>query len=208
MKLCYIVLTCELFLPTRAAWQNATCLKNVDPKDVYFISCKPSGENVYGWNTGDDYHSCPYKYMMFLKNMNIDYDWYIFIDDDTFIHTNHLEHALVNYDSNKSYYIGSHRFDQWKVNYMSGGAGICLSKHLYNKVIEYVRSKETLQELYFNYNGDVTLGSWISNIQDVQFIDDDRFHANKHNSEEELTNFISFHYLKSKEEFEYYYEKI
>ena len=44
----------------------------------------------------------------FFKNMNIEnlYDWYIFIDDDTFVFHNRLIKLLENYNSNENYYIG------------------------------------------------------------------------------------------------------
>ena len=207
MKICYIILTCENFLSTRAHWQNSTFLQKVDKKDIFFISGKSNGENVYGWNTADDYHSCPIKYMYFFVNMEIDYDCYIFIDDDTYMNTTNLAKYLKNYDSTKKYYIGTSRFDQWNVKYMSGGAGFCLSNPLYKSVAEYVRSKNNIKDLYFNYNGDVTLGSWVTRIRDVLYINEERFCANKHESENQLIEFISFHYLKTKEDFEFYYEK-
>ena len=208
MNICYIILTCEKFLPTRAHWQNSTFLQKVNKKDVFFLSCKPSGENVYGWNTKDDYHSCPIKYMGFFINMEIDYDWYIFIDDDTYMNTTNLTKYLKNYDSTKKYYLGSSRFaQQWDLTYMSGGAGFCLSKPLYKSVTEYVRSKNHISELYCNYNGDVTLGSWVKKIPEVLYINETKFSANKHTSEEELIDFISFHYLHTKEDYEFYYDK-
>ena len=36
MNICYIILTCEKFLPTRAHWQNSTFLQKVNKKDVFF----------------------------------------------------------------------------------------------------------------------------------------------------------------------------
>jgi hypothetical protein len=207
MKICYIVLTCEKYLPTRIEWQNSTFFQKVDKKDIFFISCKSSGENVYGWNTEDDYQSCPIKYIKFFMNMEIDYDWYIFIDDDTYMNTTNLTKYLKNYDPTKKYYIGSSRFDKWRVKYMSGGAGFCLSKSLYNSITEYIRSKNNMQELYFNFNGDVTLGSWVNHIPDVLYVHENRFYAQKHKSENQLFEFISFHYLNTKEDFEFYYKK-
>ena len=207
MKICYIVLTCEKYLPTRIEWQNSTFFQKVDKKDIFFISCKSSGENVYGWNTEDDYQSCPIKYIKFFMNMDIDYDWYIFIDDDTYMNTTNLTKYLKNYDPTKKYYIGSSRFDKWRVKYMSGGAGFCLSKSLYNSITEYIRSKNNMQELYFNFNGDVTLGSWVNHIPDVLYVHENRFYAQKHKSENQLFEFISFHYLNTKEDFEFYYKK-
>lgn len=205
MKICYIILTCEKFMNTRALWQNRTFLQKVDKKDVYFISCKKSGENVYGWDTSDDYHSCPTKYIKFFKHMEIDYDWYVFIDDDTYMYTKRLHEFLQSFDSKQLLYIGSKRLDNWQIPFMSGGAGFCLSKELYKRVTQYVVTKSD-RELYFCYNGDVTIGSWISNISNVIHIDEARFFANKHNSEDQLTTFISFHYLKSKEEFDFYHK--
>jgi hypothetical protein len=185
-------------------WQNETFLKDVKEEDVFFISCKPSGKNVYGWNTTDDYHSCPLKYICFFKNMNIDYDWYVFIDDDTYMNTEELNKYLSNFDTNELLYIGSSRYDMWEIHYMSGGAGFCLSNKLYKLVTQFVREKP-IPEIIFNYNGDVTLGSWVNRIPDVKHINDDRFRATNHENEEQLKDFISFHYLKTREQFEFYY---
>jgi hypothetical protein len=205
MRVCYIILTCEKFLQTRAKWQKDTFLNDVDAKDVYFISSKMGEPNIYGWNTEDNYEGCPKKYVRFLQNMNIDYDWYVFIDDDTYVNTYRLVELLQTYNSDEILYIGSKRFDQWNVNYMSGGAGFCLSSSLYKLVTEYVRER-TDRQLYFNYNGDVTMGSWINKIPNVLHIDNVRFSAEHHKTDEQLTDFISFHYLKNSEQFEYYHK--
>jgi hypothetical protein len=204
MKICYIILTCEKFLPTRAAWQNDTFLKNVDEKDVYFLSGKPDGSNIYGWYTPDTYEGCPMKYMCFFRNMTIEYDWYVFIDDDTFVNTKNLRDYLKMFDVKQKYYIGSERHEH-NLHFMSGGAGICITHSIYKEIIEYVTDRK-FDELYFNYNGDVTLGSWINKFKDILFIDDKRFSATKHTTEEQLDDFFTFHYLKSKEEFEFYHK--
>lgn len=199
MKVCYIILTCEKFLNTRASWQKSTFLQDVDKKDIYFIS-GVSSENVYGWNTPDHYEACPMKYMMFIKNMDIQYDWYIFIDDDTFMYPSRVRDCLAAFDERKKYYIGSERTEREFV-YMSGGAGFCLSNALYQEIKRYVDDK-TLNELYYNYNGDVTVGYWISKMNDILYVTHPLFSADPPRNEEELKNFISFHYLKTKEDFE------
>jgi hypothetical protein len=208
MKICYIVLTCEKYIPTRVQWQNATFFKTVDVKDIYFLSCRNSGENIYGWNTGDYYEACPIKYMCFFRNMLIDYDWYVFIDDDTFINTKNIKTFLELYDASIPYYMGIINYTQYPFKTCSGGAGFVVSKNLYHEIVKFVRSKPD-NELYYNYNGDVTVGYWVSIINEknkqVNYLENKQFHTDKHVKEEELENFISFHYLKSIEDYEYYY---
>ena len=95
-KICYIILTCEKYIDTRVNWQSATCFKYINNKDCYYLSCKPVNckKNIYGWYTKDDYTSCPDKYIAFFKNLDLVYDWYVFIDDDTFIFPDRLQKFL------------------------------------------------------------------------------------------------------------------
>ncbi len=203
IKICYIILTCEPYLETRVKWQNDTFLKSVDKADVYFISCKNKEPNIYGWNTPDNYEACPIKYIKFFKNMLIDYDWYCFIDDDTFLNIKNLHNLLQKYNSEESLYIGSSCRGYNPPFYMSGGAGFVLSKSLYLKLLNFIRNTEDnilLQSIY----GDLSVGLWIKNIENVIFCNNNNFHPVKHSNENELQDFISFHYLKSFEDFEFY----
>jgi len=206
-NICYIVLTCEKFIETRVKWQNDTFFKNVDKKDVYFISSvSHTDSNIYGWNTADNYESCPMKYICFFKNMLLDYEWYCFIDDDTFIHTNNLNKFLQNYNSSDPLYIGKLCNNYNPPFYMSGGAGFILSKPVYLHLLNYIRCN-TIEELCKSIYGDLSIGLWLKNSENnfnIVKIDNEHFNSNIHTDESNLTEFISFHYLKTFEEFEFY----
>ena len=209
-KICYIVLTCEKYISTRVKWQNETFFKNVNNQDIYFLSCKKSGTNIYGWDTEDNYESCPNKYIAFFKNMTINYDFFCFIDDDTFINTNNLNEYLKIFDCNRSLYIGKLCKNYSPPFYMSGGAGFILSKKIYVDLLHYVRNTND-NELFKSIYGDLSIGLWLKNIKDIEYIDNDndnRFNSTTHNESSDLNKFISFHYLKTFEEFEFYYNLI
>ena len=93
MKICYIISTCNKYLDTRVKHQMDIMLKNVNKEDIYYLTSKPDIKNRhFGWYVMDDEKNITWKYIHFIYNMNIDYDWYIFIDDDTFV----FEKRLIN----------------------------------------------------------------------------------------------------------------
>jgi hypothetical protein len=51
----------------------------------------------------DDYLSLPYKFYYFFRNIEMDkeYDWYVFIDNDTFVYHDRLEKSLEAYYPNE-----------------------------------------------------------------------------------------------------------
>jgi hypothetical protein len=158
--ICFIILTCEKYINTRLKWQLKTSLKEVPKKDIYAISCKMGKESyIYGWNTADDYDSLAMKYYMFIKNMDIHYDYYMFIDDDTFVFPSRVISWLSQYDKKVPYYMGCKL--EYPVNItMSGGAGFILSNPAYKALRKHVGS---LQE----FNGilaDRTMADWLNHI--------------------------------------------
>jgi len=202
MKCCYIILTCENYLKTRAKWLLENCLYNVDPSDIYFLSCKKIEPNIYGWDTPDNYESCPLKYIRFLKNMELDYDWYYFMDDDTFVFPERLKMFVMNYNKDEPLYIG-HRCENYAFPiYMSGGAGFLLTKPLYLSLCEYIRNIPD-EQLYVSIYGDYSIGLWLSNIE-KQVIPNKLFNPTTHNNDYELNNCVSFHYLKTEEQYKFY----
>ena len=159
--ICYIIITCEKYIDTRLKWQLNTSLKEIPKKDIYAISCKMGKESyIYGWNTADDYDSCAMKYYMFITNMDIEYDYYMFIDDDTFVFPSRVINWLNQYDKNKPYYMGC------KLNYrpqiaMSGGAGFILSNPAYNALKGHLCS---LEEFKGTLPSDIKIAQWLDKI--------------------------------------------
>lgn len=212
MKVCYIVLTCEKYIPTRVKWQKETCFKNVPFNDCYFLSCKRSGENIYGWNTADDYPSCIIKYIKFFQNMDLDYDWYMFIDDDSFVFPNKVNQYLARFDKRIPLYIGAMWSHIENLRFMSGGAGFFLSKSTYKMLRTFLMNdvNASLREKQAPHNGDVSMGVWIREINIlnnycIQLYNDWKYLKIGHsNNLLEIINSVSFHYVTTENMFQLY----
>ena len=217
MKICYIISTCDKYLDTRVKYQMDIMLKNVKREDIYYLTSKPDvDKRHFGWFSMDDTQNITWKYIHFIYHMNIpDYDWYILIDDDTFVFENRLKKFLTNYNSNENYYIGKeldHIRSQFCL-YMSGGAGYAISKSLYALITEYVR-KIGKNEAYYplinlkeQWCDDLCIGLWIQEIaktNKVNQFNSNLFHLAEHENEYQLTDAITFHKVIKKEQYEFY----
>ena len=219
MKICYIISTCDKYLDTRVKFQMDTFLKDVPTEDIYYLTSKPNTEKrQFGWNCMDNPENITWKYIHFIYNMNIpDYDWYIFIDDDTFVFQNRLENLLQQYNQNDYYYIGK-ELDHIKNEfclYMSGGAGYSISKALYAKIYDYLRNIGINEAYYFLINlkeqfcDDLCIGLWIREIEKrdaicVKQLNHDGFHLDVHKSNYELIDAITFHKVTTLEQYNFY----
>jgi hypothetical protein len=216
-KICYIILTCERFLPTRATWLRENAFKNTNPSDYYFLSCKPGPHSVYGWDTADDYNSCPWKYIEFFKNLDLDYDWYVFLDDDAFVFPDRYRANLSQLDHTKKLYIGCQMGHLENLVFMSGGATFTISRPTYNLIKHYIRTSnmhdvQQCRSSHMNH-GDVSIGQWITNINNnIDAMDNQitllqspfMISYNPHENDHQLQTSSSFHYLKQKEQYELY----
>lgn len=217
MKICYIISTCDKYLQSRVKFQMDTMFKNVDKSDIYYLTSKPDTENRhFGWHCMDDTQNITWKYIHFIYNMNIpDYDWYILIDDDTFVFEKRLCNLLAKYDSNDNYYIGK-ELDHIQSDfclYMSGGAGYAISKSLYSLITEYVR-KISKNEAYYplinlqkQWCDDLCIGLWIQEIaktNPINQFNNNLFHLAEHENKTQLQDAITFHKVITKEQYEFY----
>jgi len=211
MKICYIISTCDKYLDTRVKYQMETMFKNVNREDIYYLTSKPNhNERQFGWYTMDDPKNITWKYIHFIYNMNIpQYDWYIFIDDDTFVFNHRLEVLLSSYNSNECYYIGK-ELDHIKEKfclYMSGGAGYAISKPLYSLIVNYVKTNG-INLSFKHWCDDLCIGLWIQEISKentVKQINNDLFHIG---IDADINTAITLHKLTTREQFDYYYYTI
>ena len=184
MRICYVVVTCEKYLDTRVNCQLETMFKSVPLEDIYFLGHKSDPERrLFSWGAPDDYNSAPFKLRDFFFHMTLDYDWYIIIDDDTYVYTNRLMAFLqsLSHSDLDRMAIGKildHVKDSEWGYYYSGGAGTVLSRGLYKDICNLIQTNP-VEKIVRHNCGDICLGMWIKYIVPIpsQFaINNDNFH--------------------------------
>lgn len=212
MKICYIISTCDKYLDNRVQYQMDTFLSDVNRNDIFYLTSKPNIEKrQFGWNCLDDEKNITWKYIYFIYNMNtiLDYDWYMFIDDDTFVFIERLNHLLKNYNKDELYYIGN-ELDHIKKDfclYMSGGAGYAMSNGLYKLIYNYVKTTG-INKSYQHWCDDLCIGLWINQLKSshtINQIHNPNFLLFPHKTENELHNAITIHKIMTADANLFYY---
>jgi hypothetical protein len=203
MKIAYIILTCEKYLPTRAQWVLEHSLGAVESRDLYFLSgpARTGETSIYGWGTPDNYEGCPMKYIAFFQNMELDYDWYFFMDDDTFVSTDRLAAFVQELDATQSLYIGNICNHLSYPVYMSGGAGFLLSRPLYTALCQYMREMPA-SAVPQDRHGDLSMGLWLTPINKQVMDKKELFYPGMYKNGDDLSKAISFHYLKEEGDYQ------
>ncbi|XP_026327583.1 glycoprotein-N-acetylgalactosamine 3-beta-galactosyltransferase 1-like [Hyposmocoma kahamanoa] len=70
------------------------------------------------------------------KNHRQDADWFLRTDDDTYVIMENLRYLLSNYDHRKPLYLGCRFRSHTPQGYMSGGAGMVLSRDALDRVVK------------------------------------------------------------------------
>lgn len=139
MKLIIFVHTCKLYEESRAKLIESTWGDNTD---VVFITDNESSSlknnvNLGPYIPGPTYHPVTvYKMFMLFLNKYSDYDWFMIIDDDSYLYIEKLKTYLSFFDKSDCYMIGdylnwvkfnnnfTYDYNAW----ISGGPGIVFSK--------------------------------------------------------------------------------
>jgi hypothetical protein len=205
MRVAYIILTCEKYVNTRVQWQLQTMFRHIDRSDLYFLGHTTDPDRrLFSWGAGDSYEELPSKFIDFFKHTDLNYDWYILIDDDTFVFTERLSALLATYQSHDSFAVGQlldHIRDSYWGFYLSGGAGTVLSRMLYQQLCTYVRTTP-LNLVSCHWCADISLGMWIKRVGGQLFHHHD-FHADIYNpSKDDIKQAITFHHLKEWDDYE------
>jgi hypothetical protein len=211
MKICYIISTCDKYLDNRVKFQmESAFLKDVSSDDIYYLTSKSNiDQRQFGWNCMDDPKNITWKYIHFIYNMDIpQYDWYLFIDDDTFVYKNRLQNMLTKYDVDDCHYIGKeldHITKDFGL-YMSGGAGYAISRGLYKLIYEYVRTKG-VNACFKHWCDDLCIGLWIQEIAKttkINQLNSNLFNVDIHANDAQLTTDVTFHKVITKEQYDFY----
>jgi len=168
MKLIIFIHTCKLYENTRAKLLENTWAKN---NDVIFITDNEKSElknHIYikSYEKGYTYHPNNVKKMfdIFINKYN-DYDYFMIIDDDSYLYIDKLKLYLSFFDKNEPYMIGDFlNWTNYNTNYnyggsyeywVGGGAGIVFTKSC---IIEYIELYKKNIINYFNHD------VWLHNL--------------------------------------------
>jgi hypothetical protein len=213
MKICYIIKTCDKYLDNRVVYQSNNSLQNINTNDIFYLTSKPDiSKRQFGWNTDDSYRYLTLKILHFLYHIDCNeyhYDWYVFMDDDTFVFTDRMADFLSNFDSSVNYYIGK-ELDHIKKDfclYMSGGAGYVMSKSLFILLQSHIKNNG-IEFSNKHWCEDLTVGLLIQELvhihNNIILLNDDRFHVGVHQNAEEIPSAITFHNVREEEQFNFY----
>ena len=179
---------------------------SVPPEDIYYLGhMMKEDERLFSWGAGDDYPSLPYKFFDFFKYSQLDYDWFVLIDDDTYLYVDRLLERLSSLDPNSLYMEGNiltHiAHTEWGT-YHSGGAGTVLSKPVYRYVQRMTRNIP-YEYRAPNMCADICLGLWTKYILGIQRIHCPDYHTDMYNPNTDNPNTaITFHHLKTEKDYE------
>lgn len=120
------------------------------------------------------------------------YDWYLFIDDDTFVNIPLLNDKINSFDENYIYGKDSTGY-YGNLNYVSGGAGYIISNKLISKMFDLTNFKTSF--------ADVSIGMNMIE-RGIEFINSDYFDpynpyrmGTSDNIKEDIKNKITYHYI-------------
>lgn len=176
----------------KETWGN-----NIDT--LFYSDYEELDKNIIKVSNNNDYNSNEEKHINALKytSNNTHYEWYFFCDDDTFVNTKKLETSLETFNKNT---VNGLVCNCWQPDrnlyYCSGGAGYLIHHKLLNTIAQ------NIQILNTGFS-DVTLGIHLKN-SNIGTTNYDLFRSqppaafNYNNSD--IKNYISFHYIKTKEE--------
>ena len=207
MRIAYIILSCKHYENTRTVWQRNTSLKDVDENDIYYLSYRmePS-KRLFSWGAHDSYNGLPFKLIDFFRYLYLDqYDWFVIMDDDTYLYVKRLKELLTQYLSTDPIVIGrllSHLHNTEWGDYFSGGAGTVLSKATYDILYKHVLYTRHDSYLARHWCADICFGTWLHNYPYIVCINSDKFNTDMDGD----THYaVSFHHLKAESDWYKYY---
>lgn len=138
----------------------------------------------------------------YLHSLGLDYDFYFFCDDDCFVNTKQMNNFISDCATNCVWGQVCNCWDSDRtLHYALGGAGILISK----EIMSYLEGKLKQKSVPW---GDVSLGINLRH-RNIEVKNSDLFKSQPPNhygiNNEEIRNFITFHYIKSHEEMEKLY---
>lgn len=175
---------------------------------IFYSDHEDPSYNIYKVSDNSEYSSGQekqIKVLELLKNKFSHYDWYMFIDNDTFVNTNLIETNILKFDKSRLY---GNIISMWAKNpflpYPSGGAGFLMHRSLLEKF--WLNELPEIENVPWS---DVTIGL-LCNFFGINYIHSSKFHMfepwndsyyyirDKINFSEAKDQY-TFHYIKDKD---------
>uniref|UniRef100_A0A8C4Q528 Glycoprotein-N-acetylgalactosamine 3-beta-galactosyltransferase 1 n=1 Tax=Eptatretus burgeri TaxID=7764 RepID=A0A8C4Q528_EPTBU len=170
-----IRLLCWVMTSPRTLKSRAESIKNTWAKRcniiLYMSSETDTSFPAIGLNTSEGRSKLYLKTIKAFEFIHDNYldkaDWFLKVDDDTYVIVENLKLILSKHNPEKALYFGKHFKMHIKQGYMSGGAGYLLSKQALKRYICGVREKKCNQK---SIDEDVEIGRCLE-IMAVQPVD-------------------------------------
>lgn len=164
--------------------------------DVLFYSDHEMSPNIIKVSELTDYSSGEDKQINIINNFpenKLNYDWYVFVDNDSFINTDKVSSEIYNFDENFVHGQVSNTYHQDpSLFYCLGGAGIFVS----NKILNLMKGRLNHNNVVW---GDVSLGMNMKKLN-IKLKDNNLCHSqlpgHYNIQNDEIKNNLTFHYVK------------
>jgi hypothetical protein len=165
---------------------------------IFYSDHEDLDKNIYKVSNRTDYASAEEKHLnslILLTEKFSSYDWFFFCDDDTFVNTEKLESTIFDEKYIHGYVITGQWPHDTTLPFCSGGAGYLIHKKNLLKMVENIYVPNT-------GTSDVSFG-YIAKKSNLEFLNNNKFRS-QHPSffnikDNEIKNYITFHYIKTKE---------
>jgi hypothetical protein len=207
MKILISIITTRKYRESRLKYILDTWYKDVE--DIIIVTDEESSELPMIKFCDDDSYETNVPKNFFAINhfneKNDNFDWYMILDDDTFLNYANLKKLLEKQDRESIFMLGHTNKGSFPqdptLNYSSGGAG-----YVFNN-----KTMKVLSKINYNYGisrfADVNVGFYCRD-NDIKIVHNDLFHPLPPESfnanDEYIKNAISFHYIIGEKQLELY----
>lgn len=198
-KILYVILHGEV---NKDRYNNVKDTWGINSDLLFYGDYEDNKEEIIKVSDNKSYQSNEEKHVNIFKylsqNPTYNYEWFFFCDDDTFVNVNKLEKLLTTFDVNYVHgqLLTTNVIDDGPIEYLSGGAGYLIHCDLLEKISKEIKNLNT------GY-ADLTLGVCLKNLN-IPILNYEFFKSQSHifyeYPDESIKNYITFHYIKTKDE--------
>lgn len=221
-RVMFVILTCRKNYETRMKSVLDSWLSEVPPDNFIFLADDDDKNRkmIYDNRIPLGYEFVQMKYYHLFLNIKsiVDlskFDYFFFVDDDTFVNTRNLQKAIDRFESGPTWMGQTITVKGWDTNghrmfgnyedfpplgfkYPSGGSGFIANKDLVVQISNYLNGNNSVPASMWS---DMTFGVWAWNSGGASIIEDNSlFHESKPESLDDdgktfIRDSLTFHYI-------------